>query len=211
VLDSEGGLPLDTVFPEEANSLRRKGRTLAEGSMFANNPISSRVEAAEANLILLASTLRKCQSDGIDTYLVVVNPKHAMFWEKFAGFKRLSTVSSCAHVKGNPGILYGIDVPTALDQESKISQLIATVEERYVSALRNSDKSIAVSRLITFLLKKDPQTILGIPKNLFRSIVSRFNEVENSPEDSDIDEVDRSLSNSSSLPMLSNGKYCEAM
>ncbi len=178
VCDNESGLPLDTVFPEEANSLRRKGRRLAEGTMFANNPIAGRVESAEANLILLSATLRKCAEEEIDTYLVVVNPKHALFWEQFVGFKRLSSDRACSHVKGNPGILFGIDVPNAMDPKSKIAKLIESVDKRFITRSCVNDKSLVISHLIRFLLKSDPRTILEIPKNLFRSIVTQFDDEE---------------------------------
>lgn len=111
VLDTPIGLPSEHSFAEEIAALRDRGRVPAEGTMFAADAgVEDSAAGRMLSLELMEVVYRWSESLQIDDLLLVVNPKHLAFWERFVGFERLSGVKQCRHVKCNDGYLLRLDM-----------------------------------------------------------------------------------------------------
>lgn len=127
IMDGPLGLPLDEVYGEELDALRREGRRLSEVGLLADrrqlakfsgirNRVS-RCEASEEQQTAAVSTrpslvdqmryvfnyARKCQ--GITDHVIGVHPKHARFYARAFGFEVAGPARTYAAVNDRPVIL----------------------------------------------------------------------------------------------------------
>lgn len=104
VLDSDAKLPADNVFSEELDLLRSSGAKIGEGTMFAVLE-DVRQSSPFITLRLIGAVFGSALRARISDLVVVVNPKHVGFYTRCLGFKAISTVKGCKHVKEAPGVL----------------------------------------------------------------------------------------------------------
>lgn len=95
VCDSSKGLPLDSIYKEEANILRTEGKKIAEVGKFASSAGASGVISEVWELM---SEVRKHATDNqIDYLCITVNPRHRNIYRRI-GFSPLG------EIKTHPGV-----------------------------------------------------------------------------------------------------------
>jgi hypothetical protein len=106
VRDSVIGLPLESLFEEEVESMRSQGIRLAEISCLAFdtdlNDNRARFNTFVQAMSLLGYVARR---KGVDRLLLAVHPRHAKVYERLFGCIRCSEAREYAAVRGNPAIL----------------------------------------------------------------------------------------------------------
>ena len=113
VLDSMAGIPLENVFNDRLEALRRCGATAAEATMFACAH-GSQGFANRALCSLMQYSFSWCCLYGVTDLCIVVNPCHRRFWQQAVKFEVLEETRSCRHVRGNPGVLLRLDIKATL-------------------------------------------------------------------------------------------------
>ncbi len=104
--DGDYGLPMESLFGDEVEEMRRAGIRLAEVSCLASSIDSSNKRVRFESLVKMISLLiQSARRRGIDRLLLAVHPKHAKVYERLFGCVRCSGVKSYAAVQGNPAIL----------------------------------------------------------------------------------------------------------
>jgi hypothetical protein len=103
------GLPMESAYGKEINDLRKEGRRLGEVICFAAGDLGLR----EFPLVF-RSIIRLIQqyhvSEGGDTWVITVNPKHRQFYTKVMGFVPLGPCRSYARVQGAPAEAFLLDL-----------------------------------------------------------------------------------------------------
>ena len=105
--DAEGGLPLDTLYQFELDSLRRKGAKLCQFTKLA-------VEKEVKSKSVLASLFHIAEIWAFRVrhynYICIeVNPRHVAFYERMLSFTVLSEVRDNQQVQA-PSVLLGVDL-----------------------------------------------------------------------------------------------------
>jgi hypothetical protein len=100
-LDSPILLPADENFRDMLDSLRAEGRRLCEPSRLAiDKGVTKRVFAALIHVSYLYSRIIHRYSD----YVIEVNPRHVMFYQRMLGFDGFGAERPCTRV-GAPAVL----------------------------------------------------------------------------------------------------------
>jgi hypothetical protein len=124
VEDSALGLPMEGVYHEELNELRKQGRRIVEASALAadQDRISEeRFSLSMAGRRLFMFHLMRAMYDAIrtftkaDTMVCCYNPKHDGFYE-FFNLLPLGGLKSHAGVQGNPSLARYVYIPDAVAQ-----------------------------------------------------------------------------------------------
>jgi len=102
------GLPLDALYEDEVNGLRRQGRRLAEVTSLASTGLSPR-EFVQVFTTMIRVLMQTHLRQGGDTWLITVNPKHRSFYCKVLGFTTLGPCRAYEAVAGNPAEAYWMD------------------------------------------------------------------------------------------------------
>lgn len=114
VLDSDAGLPSDSLFNVNYAQLRKAGRRIAEGTMFAcSAEVGARGQLL--NLALIRSVFWWCVAHHVDSICVVVNPRHLFFYTRMLGFVEISNLARCSYVNGAAGHLLHFDLKGFLE------------------------------------------------------------------------------------------------
>ncbi len=109
VCDSDKGLPMEAVYPEEIAGLRLKELSLAEVSCFAESQNNSQgSQSAVFQLMPLMAQL--AYRRGADVLLIAVHPRHARFYHRFLGFDVISEERTYGKVCGKPAIALAADL-----------------------------------------------------------------------------------------------------
>lgn len=125
--DSPMGLPMDKIYKKECDSLREKGRSIAEVSQLS---IDSRLfpkgwfSMFNFSKLIFVFKLFKlvfdyaCYTEKLDELCIAVNPKHRylykfLFFEKLAGLKYYGSVNKA------PAIALHLDIGPALRKKSR--------------------------------------------------------------------------------------------
>jgi hypothetical protein len=142
--DSEQGLAVDEVFPDEVSSIRMAGRQVCEFTKLAvdGGVCSPQVLAAMFHVgFVHAHRIRGC-----DTLLIEVNPRHVRFYERKLGFRVLSAPRLNRRV-GAPAVLLSLDL---WHTDSLVSQIDGT-----------SDAVEAARMLYSHLTPQGDDQVLG--------------------------------------------------
>ena len=113
VPDSGLGLPMDAIYREELNALRREGRRLCEVSMLADR----RIEIKRTLPMLIA--LMKLVFDYATEVLrhtdlcITINPRHDAFYKRYLRFTDLASERSYPSVQGHPALGRRLDLVNA--------------------------------------------------------------------------------------------------
>jgi len=110
VPDSPAGLPMDEIYHDEVESLRRKGHRLAEVTMLADR----RLEIRRTLPVLLS--LMKLVFDyaryvlKLNDLCITINPRHDEFYKRYLLFDDLGELRTYPSVRGNPAVARRLDL-----------------------------------------------------------------------------------------------------
>lgn len=114
--DSEYGMPLESLFGDEVDSMRKQGIRLAEVSCLAHDSSITNSRARFSTLVQGISLLiQAARLRGVDRLLLAVHPRHAKVYERLFGCVMCSQTKTYEAVRGNPAILCMHDF-AALDE-----------------------------------------------------------------------------------------------
>ncbi len=102
------GLPMESIYGEEVVGLRREGRRMAEAICLADTGLSIR-EFVQVFKSLIKLAMQYHTSRGGDTWVIVVNPRHAGFYQKVLGFEAMGPQRSYPSVQNAPAVAYLLD------------------------------------------------------------------------------------------------------
>ena len=145
--DSDEGLLVDELFPDQVNALRDSGRNLCEFTKLAMDGIvrSQRVLAALFHVAFIHAHLIR----GCDSLLIEVNPRHTRYYEAKLGFKVLGPKRLNLRVNA-PAVLLALDLWHAHEQIVRFGghpELSATEKSLYPFGFSASEEAGIVGRL----------------------------------------------------------------
>ena len=103
------GLPMEGLYGSEIAGLRRAGGRIAEATSLADRDLST-TEFLQVFLSLIKLLMQSHVRRGGDCWVVTVNPRHAAFYRRMLGFRRLGPRRSYDVVQGHPAEAYVLDV-----------------------------------------------------------------------------------------------------
>ena len=107
--DSDKGLPLDRVYPDELASLRDSGRRLMEVGLFADRR-EKLARSAEGLLQLMRYTYYFGIHQKIDDIMIGVHPRHAKFYIRSFGFEYAGDPRHYSALNDRPVVLLRGDI-----------------------------------------------------------------------------------------------------
>jgi hypothetical protein len=111
-LDSQVLLPADENFSDKLDALRAQGRRLCEPSRLAiDKGVSKRVFAS----LIHISYIYARNMHGFTDYVIEVNPRHVMFYQRMLGFHDFGAERECTRV-GAPAVLLRLPLEHMGDQ-----------------------------------------------------------------------------------------------
>ena len=120
-LDSGAGLPADDNFRDMLEPLRAAGRRLCEPSRLAiDKGVTKRVFAA----LIHISYIYAHKLHGYSDYVIEVNPRHVLFYQRMLGFADFGAERPCARV-GAPAVLLRLPLPYMGEQIRRWGGLMA--------------------------------------------------------------------------------------
>jgi hypothetical protein len=102
------GLPMECIYGQEIAELRRQGRRLLETTSLADDGLSVR-EFIQVFVALIKLGMQYHASQGGDTYVITVNPRHRSFYAKVLGFLPLGPCRTYSAVQDAPAEAYWLD------------------------------------------------------------------------------------------------------
>ncbi len=106
--DGPLGLPLDSVYQNELDRLRRQGRSLLEVGLFADRRVEMKRQIDTLlDLMRYATYFGLC--GGSRDAVVGVHPRHAAFYRRFLGFQAIGPVKDHPKVNDAPVVLLHLD------------------------------------------------------------------------------------------------------
>lgn len=131
--DGKLGLPMDSIYKSEVDSLRNKKLVIAEISQLAVKRNSAQGERIAQKLGKLFSPLSLfriifyyAESRGINTFGITVNPKHDKFYESL-GFYALGEEKAYAAVNGAPALAKVLDLEAAISESGRQNVLFREI------------------------------------------------------------------------------------
>jgi hypothetical protein len=104
------GLPLECIYPDEVNTLRRQQRRLGEViSLAASKELDMR-ESRQTFISLIRLLTHYHVSRGGDTWVITVNPKHSDYYTKAIGYVELGPRRHYPGVEGHPAEAFWVDL-----------------------------------------------------------------------------------------------------
>jgi len=97
------GVPMQSMYPQEINGLRKRGLRIAEVGCLADRrdaPIRF-IDNFRTMTRLLAQV---ASVRGIDALVAATHPRHARFYTRALGFEQFGEVSECPYAQGNPAV-----------------------------------------------------------------------------------------------------------
>jgi hypothetical protein len=103
------GLPLESLYQEEVDTLRQEKRRIAEVTSLAVDDLTQR-EFVQVFTTMIRMIIQYHLFHGGDTWVITVNPRHRAFYCKTIGFVSLGPCRSYEAVKGHPAEAYWTDL-----------------------------------------------------------------------------------------------------
>ena len=117
--DSDEGLPMDSVFQKEVDSLRSEGRFVVEAGQLASDPCC-RTKTMDipllGNKILHQYAAQHLNADDI---VIAVHPKYQWIYEDLLLFEKIGETSQYAYANNNPALAMRLDLRTAAKKYQK--------------------------------------------------------------------------------------------
>ena len=109
VVDSDLGLPLESIYPEVIASTRSAGRRVAEVCCLADRRLSPK------RFFDLFSELSRLMAqfslhNGVDELWIACHPRHAKLYERRLAFRLMGELRDHPLVKGNPAVPLRVDL-----------------------------------------------------------------------------------------------------
>ncbi|HEX5270268.1 MAG TPA: hypothetical protein VFW33_07275 [Gemmataceae bacterium] len=102
------GLPLESLYADEVEALRREGRRVGEITSLAFTDLGQR-EFLQVFVTMIRLLQQYHVSQGGDTWVITVNPRHRSFYCKVLGARQLGGCKSYDAVAGAPAEAYWVD------------------------------------------------------------------------------------------------------
>lgn len=131
VEDSEYGLPMDNIYPEEIRGLRKEGHHLVEATRFTVSPrieLSDGISVSTSQKILIILTLFRTVFDylrantNVDELVGNWNPSHDILY-KFMQMEPLGELKSNTNVNGSPAVARHLNIPRAVEKAETVASL----------------------------------------------------------------------------------------
>src|SRR5207249_986101 len=103
------GLPMQSIYASEIEALRQAGRRLVEVTSLADAGLDLR-EFVPVFMTLMRLLSQYGISQGADTWVISINPKHRSFYRKVMGFVPLGPWRAYPLVQNHPAEAYLLDV-----------------------------------------------------------------------------------------------------
>lgn len=97
------GLPMESMYGEQIQSLRDDGLRLAEIGCLADRRHAP-IRFMDAFIQLGRLLAQICQVRGIDALVAVMHPKHARLYQRVMGFRQIGDLSQCPYANDNPAV-----------------------------------------------------------------------------------------------------------
>ncbi len=157
--DSEMGLPMDTLYKNELDRLRNKGRFIAEVGNFASEPA---VRKGNQLLPMMMNNLMSRYAKKhlrLDDLVITVNPAHEFIYKHIILFKRIGEVRSYDTVNGH------LAVPMLLD----LNEYQRTYFKKYHGKARHKDlhRFFFITDFKNLRLPKENQILSVFDKNIY--------------------------------------------
>lgn len=108
VADGALGLPMDSMYGQEIQALKRSGLRVAEMGCFADRRTSpARFKEVFGQLASLVAQVARVRN--IHALIAATHPKHARFYARWLGFKRFGELKSCPYAAGSPAVALLLD------------------------------------------------------------------------------------------------------
>ena len=111
--DSEMGLPMDAIYKNELDYLRRQGRKIAEVGSLAVHPSVSK---QDQTVLMHGNKIMHSYSRnylGVDDLVMAINPRHQWFYEHILLFEKIGELKEYPYVKKAPAVAYRLNLNTA--------------------------------------------------------------------------------------------------
>jgi hypothetical protein len=105
------GLPMESIYPDEIKLLRRQGASLVEVTSLADSNLGFR-EFMQVFLTLMRLLTQYGLSQGADTFVISINPRHRTFYRKVLGFTPFGPWRAYPSVQNHPAEAFKLDKPT---------------------------------------------------------------------------------------------------
>ena len=141
--DSPFGLPMDQIYKQEVDALRRRGRRLVEVSGLATAPEYSR-KGARIFLSLVQNLTAQAHVDGMDDFCIAINPSHKGFYEKGLHFEVFGGLKSYDSVNSAPAYALRLRVKDYMDNcRAESSRVYKNLGEDLEKLLKNTRSPLA--------------------------------------------------------------------
>lgn len=148
-VDSSDGLVVDQLYKPEADGLRAQGRRLCDVTKLAVDPEikSKHVLGALFHLSVIYGRNIHHATD----FLIEINPRHALFYQRMIGFEQIGDERICPRVNA-PAVLLRLDLAYSDEQVKKYGGL--------------GSSAVGVKNIYPYWFSKEDE--LGITQRLLR-------------------------------------------
>lgn len=154
IADSAEGLPMQVIFSDELNALRREGKRIAEVGQFAidkellaeaqkrhsRDPIDRAIALSLFKLALHYGVRKE-----FDLFCIAVNPKHVAFY-RWMGFETFGATKTYPSVENAPAVPMKIDLGQLVEDRKNGKSLNAVLTEIFNNP---PDESVLAAALET--------------------------------------------------------------
>lgn len=111
--DSALGLPMDSIYKKELDSLRAQGRKIAEvGALAAHTDIQNEDQTVLMHGNKIMHTYSRDYL-GVDDLVIAINPKHQWLYEHVLLFEKIGDLTHYDYVKKAPAVAYRLNLRSA--------------------------------------------------------------------------------------------------
>nr|WP_233902865.1 hypothetical protein [Stieleria maiorica] len=103
IADSDLGLPAETMYRKEIDEVRNRGLRLAEIGCLADRR-DAKLRFIEVFRFLSCLIAQAAVSRAYDGLIVATHPRHARFYMRQLGFRRIGEIRECPYVQGSPAV-----------------------------------------------------------------------------------------------------------
>lgn len=101
--DSDKGLPMESIYPQEIEQLRNKGLWVAEVGCLADRRMEPR-RFIDTFCSLTKLMAQYSRTRGIDGFVIAIHPRHAKYYKSFLCFEEIGGVVSYPLVSNRPAV-----------------------------------------------------------------------------------------------------------
>ena len=111
IRDGDLDIPMASIYPEQVEERRARGRHVAEVSCLADR--RSDLSGAMHMMIGIMSLMAQCAvRRGVNELMIAVHPRHVGFYRRFIGFDVVGGEKSYGAVRDNPAIALSLNLDT---------------------------------------------------------------------------------------------------